>query len=1081
MSHDDFIRSFQRLADQAFNRQISDEIVREEKSLALLDQQFLDDLTQEARTLSLESPYRALALMEALDKSAGIHSNDLYLQSLAAWHLAWAGNEVMQPTLVKEAVERAKRGFEQIKDRKWLAACTWQYYAIPWTRNNLIRAKDELNNAFGNLRKTQSLGMAAQCQLSLASAQMLVGDIKEALSSSNQGEKYFSLQDDRLNQARAWMVQANIFRRESKFDESAERFFQAIQVFADSGAIIDLAKANYRLGLLYYLSAQDFQLALSYLEKALAVFEQENLEILKALCCNGLAQVNTDMGNISEAGRLLETVREIYKKYEIFSIRADNLHDYGRLERMRGRFSSSILCFKQSEELYTKAGLRLMSILSMKEIGGTYGDLGRFQDCLHYLERARNNFTEIKDESRIAECDLSIAQVWMKLGFPNFAEDHLGNAEAICQRLRRDEMLPEIYNSHALLLLSHGDIKAAVERLENALSLTKIRHMEHEAALSNRLLGEAFLSDKRYDKSIYYFEIAEKKFAELGMGFDRAYCLFYLAEIYNELGDDEQAVIYYKEALKESGGVVYEIEWRVYGGLARLAEKEDHLSYALENYKKAMAALGMIRDQIWQPSLVQEYLTVPTQILNKAVDLSGMMGLTSDTLELIEGGKSRAFLYQLNQFHRVKNVDESLDLANMRAVIIWLQDQLKSQMAEKRQLPIAMYKSELHNKLLESMGEYNRELEKIERQYFISPVAPQGKDGFNLESFQQFAVECWGEDWVAIDYYFTEDTLTGVWFTRDSSHLWQTNISTRAQIALGACEKVMKQADVLNDEDLSVLGSLLIPKVVLEQLNLETKLLLSPHGRLHRIPWAILRVGDNNKSLVESCTPVNVISLQALRYLKLRNGIDSQNKLRNGMVIAVSHFGDRYKALSNIDDEVEVLNKYLGNDGKALIGNDATWRNLKAISEVQQEEKRIGLSRFSFLHIASHIFSDPRTGRLSGIALSDSDVWLDQLNDLAPLSRLVVLSGCNGIQNRIFTGDEHLGVAIRCLLAGAQVVVGSLWPVLDSSTVDLMNDFYAHLIDHGSPSSALAHMQRKAIHKGVPLNAHGGYSCIGMP
>jgi CHAT domain-containing protein len=199
------------------------------------------------------------------------------------------------------------------------------------------------------------------------------------------------------------------------------------------------------------------------------------------------------------------------------------------------------------------------------------------------------------------------------------------------------------------------------------------------------------------------------------------------------------------------------------------------------------------------------------------------------------------------------------------------------------------------------------------------------------------------------------------------------------------------------------------------------------------------------------------------------------------MVIAVSHFGDRYKALSNIDDEVEVLNKYLGNDGKALIGNDATWRNLKAISEVQQEEKRIGLSRFSFLHIASHIFSDPRTGRLSGIALSDSDVWLDQLNDLAPLSRLVVLSGCNGIQNRIFTGDEHLGVAIRCLLAGAQVVIGSLWPVLDSSTVDLMNDFYAHLIDHGSPSSALAHMQRKAIHKGVPLNAHGGYSCIGMP
>lgn len=1081
MSHDDFFQSFRRLADQAFNRQLSDEIVREEKSLALLDQQLLDDLTQEARTRSLESPYRALALMEVLDKAASIHSNDLYLKSLTAWHLAWAGNEIIQPTLVEKAVERAKRGFETLKDRKWLAACTWQYYAIPWTRNNLIQARDELKTAFDILRETKSLGMAAQCQLSLASAQMLVGDINGALNSSTQGEEYFNLHKDRLNQARAWVVQANIFRRESKFDESAERLFQAKRVFEDCDSIIDLAKVNYRFGLLYYLSAQDFQLALNYLNKALSIFKQENLEILKALCCNGLAQVNTDMGNISEAGRLLEMVRDIYRKYEIFSIQADNLHDYGRLERMRGRFSSSIRCFQQSEEMYTKAGLRLMSILSMKEIGGTYGDLGRFQDCLHYLERARNNFAEMKYESRIAECDLSIAQVWMKLGFPDFAEEHLSNAAAICQHLRRDEMLPEIYNSHALLFMSRGNIKAAVERLESALSLTEIRHMEHEAALSNRLLGEAFLSDKRYEQAINYFEIAEKKFGELGMGFDRAYCLFYLAEIFNALDDDERAVIHYEEALKESGGVVYEIEWRVYGGIAKLAEKENHLISALESYKKAMAALGMIRDQIWQPSLVQEYLAVPSQILSRAVDLAGMMNQTSDTLELIEGGKSRAFLYQLHQFQRVKKVDESLELANMRAEIIWLKDQLTSQMVEKRKLPIMMYKSELHRKLLESMGTYNRELEKLERRHFVSPVDALGKEGFKLESFQQFAVEYWEEDWVAIDYYLTENILTGVWFTRDSSHLWQTNISARAQIALDACEKMQQQADVLNDEDLSTLGSLLIPKALLEQLNPEMKLLLSPHGRLHRIPWAILRVGDRKKSLVELCTPVNVISLQALRYLRFRDDIENHNELRNGMVIAVSQFGDRYKALPNIDDEVEALYKFLGNDGKALIGNAATWRNLKAISEEQQKEDGTGLSRFNFLHIASHIFSDPRTGRLSGIALSDSDVWLDQLNDLAPLSRLVVLSGCNGIQNRIFTGDEHLGVAVRCLLAGAQVVIGSLWPVLDSSTAGFMNDFYARFTTHDSPSDALAHMQRKAIQKGVPWNVFGGFSCIGIP
>lgn len=1080
MSRDDVIRSFQGLADQAFNHQLTDDMVREEKNLGKLDLQLLDTLTQEARTLSLGSPHRAFALMTVVDRAANLFSNDLYLKSLAAWHLAWAGNEIVQPALVEEAVGRAKQGFVKLKDQTWLAACSWQYYALPWTRNNIHQARDELQTAYVTLEKTDSQEMAAQCQLSLASAQILTRDLKGALTSGTQSEKYFKLQNNRLNQARAWVVQANVFRREAKFDEAVERFNQGKQVFDDIGANVDLARVNYRLGVLYYLSAQDFQLALRHFNLALEVFEQCNLEIWRALCWHGLGQVHTDLGNIPEAGRLLELARNIYKKYEIYGIRANHLHDFGRLERMRGRFNQSIHLFQQSEALYKKIKSYSMNILS-KDIGGTYGDLGRFQDCLHNLEKARNNLILMGDETRIAECDLSIAQVWMKLGFPDIAESHLNNAEEICKRLQRDAMLPEIYNSQALLSISRGDINAAVEALERALIMIEAHHLRHEAALSNRLLGEAFLSGGHFEQALPHFEVAEKKFGELGMGFDRAYCLFYLAEIDNELGNYKQATIRYEEALQESSGVVYEIEWRVYGGMGRLAEKRDDPVSALKSYKKSMAALSMIRDNIWQPSLVHEYLVAPTRVLSRAVELAGTMGQTPDTLEFIEGGKSRAFLYQLKQTRRMNHVGESLDLANLRAEIVWLQNRLKYQLDEKQQLPIAMYTSELHKKLLESMGKYNRELEKFERQHFTSSLDSNGKEIFGLEAFQKFAVENWGKDWVVIDYYIAENKLTGVWFTKDSSHLWQRNISNRAWIALEACEKMQRRGDALNDKDLSTLGSLLVPKEIIDRLNPETKLLLAPHGALHRVPWSILRVGENTRFLIEECTPVNVISLQALLLMGHRAVSENDKKIQNGVLIALSQFGDRYRSLPSIDDEIEVLNQYLGSDGKALIGADATWINLKAISEAQQGERETGLAGFDFLHIASHIFSDPRTGRLSGIALSDSDVWLDQLNDLAPLSQLVVLSGCNGIQSRIFTGDEHLGVAMRCLMAGAQGVVGSLWPVLDSPTAGFMDDFYAHYIVHGSPADGLAHMQRKAIQSSIPWNVYGGFSYVGLP
>jgi CHAT domain-containing protein len=379
------------------------------------------------------------------------------------------------------------------------------------------------------------------------------------------------------------------------------------------------------------------------------------------------------------------------------------------------------------------------------------------------------------------------------------------------------------------------------------------------------------------------------------------------------------------------------------------------------------------------------------------------------------------------------------------------------------------------------MGKYNRELEKLERRHLTSSIETNGNETFNMESFQQFSTSFWGDDWVAIDYFVTENMLTGIWLTKDSSHLWQTNLSNRAQMALEACEKMQRKDDALNEKDLSTLGSLLIPRPLIDRINPEMKLLLSPHSALHRVPWPILRVGGPQRFLVEMCTPVNVISLQVVRHMSQRAGIENHDKFRNGMIVALSQFGERYRALPSIDDEVKVLEKFLGLEGKALIGDAAAWGNLITICEAKQGEKKTGLSNFDFLHIASHIFSDPRTGRLSGIALADGDVWLDQLSDLAPLSRLVVLSGCNGIQSRIFTGDEQLGVAIRCLLAGAQQVIGSLWPVLDSTTAGFMDDFYVHLLANGSSSNALAHMQRSAIQNDVSWRKWGGYCCVGLP
>lgn len=139
-----------------------------------------------------------------------------------------------------------------------------------------------------------------------------------------------------------------------------------------------------------------------------------------------------------------------------------------------------------------------------------------------------------------------------------------------------------------------------------------------------------------------------------------------------------------------------------------------------------------------------------------------------------------------------------------------------------------------------------------------------------------------------------------------------------------------------------------------------------------------------------------------------------------------------------------------------------------------------GLTRFSFFHIATHIVQDNKTGRLTNIALYDDEIWLDQLKDLAPLPDLITLSACNGTQSFIYTADEHVSISTTCLAAGAKVVIGSLWPILDEASTNLMIGFYENYFGGSSPPKALAQAQRKALEDREALQNWASFNCVGM-
>ena len=68
-----------------------------------------------------------------------------------------------------------------------------------------------------------------------------------------------------------------------------------------------------------------------------------------------------------------------------------------------------------------------------------------------------------------------------------------------------------------------------------------------------------------------------------------------------------------------------------------------------------------------------------------------------------------------------------------------------------------------------------------------------------------------------------------------------------------------------------------------------------------------------------------------------------------------------------------------------------------------------------------------------------------EIFDMDLKANLVVLSGCDTALGKLSTGDELVGLTRAFIYAGTPSVMASLWKVDDSSTAQLMGNFYKNL------------------------------------
>lgn len=1049
--------------------------------LPTLNENILDKVAQHAEEAALSQPRRGWAFLQIANEAANSQSCNPFLRSMAAWYLGRAYNHWTRPKQVAEAIGRARDGFVKLNMPGWIAACDWQSNALPWTKTSFLQAAHTLEQALEGLKQASFESLIPHCRLALSYAQILIGEFKQAEVNILASEEAFSRQGDLINQARCWLNRVSYLRRLARFDEALCELDRILRTFTNQNAPLDTAKAHYQIALVH-LARIDVPVAISHLETAAKIFAERDLDLWQAACATNLGAIYMQNGQLAKAEGLYQQARQSFIRHDVVGMLADNLNDNGKLNALRGLPYISMEQFKQSEEINKRLGAQLSAAVAVANMGETYGQLGRYQNALYHLERAIECLEPLKNFHHLGTCEKYIAQIWSQLRQPSLAHDHLDKAAIYYEETKQKSLLSSIYNTRASIFFEQGEPTKALDCLEKSLEIADAYGIKPQAALARRLLGEAFLRTGCYEQAQSHLERARQDFSEIGMVMEHAASIIAQGTCYARMSKFRKAKNALLKALSLSEGAFPELDWRTYVELAALAESDADINAAIDYYRLGEEALSKVRLNFWQPSLVGSYLQTPSAVFSKAVTLTVKTNACQDALQFIEANKATTLLRQLSAVRAPARDEEHQDINNIRAEINWLQEQLRASLDKTIPVQFAFRQRQIHSQLIEKIKIFDSLMSRIERRT-PSDSAPQLlPHKFDPSPFRAIAKQILGDLWVALDYYLVENQLVIVEITPEHIQLFSSPIPHRIHMALEECIKARNGFARLLWSDLDILGNWLVPASTVKLLTPDTYLILAPHKELHGIPWPAIRPGDEKQPLVSLCIPHIVPSFSNLASLWERDLAGPSQNRTNGILIGISHFQSRHRDIPLVKGEVNALGERLGAGGKLLFDSQASWDNIRAMKDAEHSPHQAhGLSRFSWLHIASHMFSDPRTGRLSGIALWDRDIWLDQLRDLAPLPSLITFSACNGISSFVYEGDEHVGAPTTCLIAGASSVIGSVWPVIDQAAAKFMVDFYDHYLVGMHPAQAAAKTQRQMIEQGEDLKAWAGFVCMGAP
>jgi CHAT domain-containing protein len=292
-------------------------------------------------------------------------------------------------------------------------------------------------------------------------------------------------------------------------------------------------------------------------------------------------------------------------------------------------------------------------------------------------------------------------------------------------------------------------------------------------------------------------------------------------------------------------------------------------------------------------------------------------------------------------------------------------------------------------------------------------------------------------------------------------------------------ERFTVERTILTDEDVATLDDLLVrlrtgkwddlaaaiaklatqlfPAQTVALLEGKRRLIVSPHRKLHLLPFHALAWKDGLlvDAFAVSYTP-------NLSIIAAPGRASAKPKV---LVMGSKDFAVPGLALPSLDGVGVEVRGVAATYRDAGIETDVLTDTRLTRAELQRRSDDGSLATFSCLHLATHaesVLDVQNTPMESRLFLHDAALDGLEISNLRLDADLVVLSACDSGQRAIsgrgmteLGGDDLFGIQAAFSMAGARCILGSLWPVDDEVTAAMMIGFHRRLAQQIAPEIAL--------------------------